>query len=484
MTQTLHVFRKDVMHQWRDLVMYAVLLVAFAVVIPQGWMGSANPNPMLTILALLLKIWIPILWLVIIARLVHDECLVGDQQFWVTRPYSRGSLVAAKLLFVAVCVVLPFMETQWALLLRAGLNPVMAMGAHLETMAFFGLIVVLPFLVVAAVTRSLASAFMTLLGTVIVWAGVLAFAMGGGGPRTSPPYLFEVCAVIFGGALMAVLIYQYVSRETARARMALIAVAVVFLLWICCFSNMWFVGPMNFLIRQHYPVQTGSPLKLVFDGSSDTNVQDRGLPQNGPFALDLPAKLEGMDAAARLLDASVMYSIDGPNYHYVSPWQPVIVSESGLSVVMPRKAFEPVHGVPVHMHVMLAAEQLKPDAPVVVTAADQFKAPSGGNCMLDASMSKDNLICRYAFEEPLPTSVRGNVTDGICDAHAESHVGGGVIHEVPLGTKPDPVVEEQVRMGGAVCAGTPLTFVVYRPAGRFRVELDVPSVVLDAYIAH
>jgi hypothetical protein len=486
MTQTFHIFRKDVMHQWRDLVMYAVLLVAFAVVIPQSWMGAANPNPMLAILAVLLKVWIPIMWLVIIARLVHDECLVGDQQFWVTRPYSRASLLGAKLLFVAVCVVVPFMAMQWALLLQAGLNPVLAMGGQLKTLAYFVLIVLLPFLVVAAVTRTLASTFMTLLGVVIVWAAVLALFVGGAGPRTSSPYIFETSAVVFGGVLVAVLVYQYASRDTTRARMTLIAVALVFLLWTCCFSNMWFVGPINFLIQQHYPVQAGSPLKLVFDGSSDPNVQDRGLPRSGPFAFDLPAKLEGMEPAARLRDASVMYSIDGPNYHYVSPWQPVVVSESGLSVVMSRKAFEPVHGVPVHMHMMLGAERLMPDAPEVVTATDRFKAPNGGQCTLDTGMTKDNLICRYAFEGPLPTSVRGNVIDApwACAKDAATHSGGGVIHEVPTGTKPDPVVEEPVRMGGAVCPGTALTFVVYRPAGRFRVELDVPSVVLDAYIAH
>jgi energy-coupling factor transporter ATP-binding protein EcfA2 len=50
---------------------------------------------------------VPIAWCVLIARGVQAENLVGDRQFWVTRPYDWYKLLAAKVLFVIVFVNLP-----------------------------------------------------------------------------------------------------------------------------------------------------------------------------------------------------------------------------------------------------------------------------------------------------------------------------------------------------------------------------------------
>jgi hypothetical protein len=53
---------------------------------------------------------------------------------------------------------------------------------------------------------------------------------------------------------------------------------------------------------------------------------------------------------------------------------------------------------------------------------------------------------------------------------------------MPPGTRPDPVIEERLQFGGAVCFGTQLTFVAYRPAGNFRLELDIPAIAFDHYV--
>ncbi len=44
-------------------------------------------------------------------------------QFWLTRPYDWRKFLAAKLLFVAVFVGLPFFAAQMLLLAQAGFNP-------------------------------------------------------------------------------------------------------------------------------------------------------------------------------------------------------------------------------------------------------------------------------------------------------------------------------------------------------------------------
>ena len=46
------------------------------------------------------ELLLPIAAWVLIARVIHAEALPGTQQFWLTRPYSRGSLLAARPCFL------------------------------------------------------------------------------------------------------------------------------------------------------------------------------------------------------------------------------------------------------------------------------------------------------------------------------------------------------------------------------------------------
>ncbi len=90
---------------------------------------------------------LPILWLVLIARLIHDEALVGDQQFWLTRPYTWSALLAAKLLFLVLFVFVPFLVMQCYLLAHAGLNPLASIPGLLLNLLYLILICFLPFTV-------------------------------------------------------------------------------------------------------------------------------------------------------------------------------------------------------------------------------------------------------------------------------------------------------------------------------------------------
>ena len=45
----------------------------------------------------------------LIVRVVHEETLPGTRQFWLTRPYSRASLLCAKILFILAFINLPKM---------------------------------------------------------------------------------------------------------------------------------------------------------------------------------------------------------------------------------------------------------------------------------------------------------------------------------------------------------------------------------------
>jgi hypothetical protein len=98
MRQAIHIFKKDV----RYLRFEICLVVVLAGTLP----GLALPWPWAIAAAFR------------IARVIHAEAIPGDNQFWITRPYRRTSLMAAKLLFIGAFINLPFFLVQLYLLIH------------------------------------------------------------------------------------------------------------------------------------------------------------------------------------------------------------------------------------------------------------------------------------------------------------------------------------------------------------------------------
>jgi hypothetical protein len=59
---------------------------------------------------------------------IHQEPLIGDRQFWVTRPYPRSSLVMAKALFVTAFILVPKLIADAAILAFSGFSPLSNLG--------------------------------------------------------------------------------------------------------------------------------------------------------------------------------------------------------------------------------------------------------------------------------------------------------------------------------------------------------------------
>lgn len=106
MKQTLHIIAKDARRFWPEIAILIVTTAAFARIYPNqwltpglyavsGWGGFAGPQG-LQLLATVLAVLVPVSWLLLIARVIHGESLVGDRQFWLTRPYEWKQLLAAK----------------------------------------------------------------------------------------------------------------------------------------------------------------------------------------------------------------------------------------------------------------------------------------------------------------------------------------------------------------------------------------------------
>jgi hypothetical protein len=88
MNQTLHIFLKDARRFWVEIVLSLAVTFAFVSIGSYLWLGNENDaGQTLEVLALLLAMLVPVSWWILITRVIHAERLVGDTQFWITRPY-------------------------------------------------------------------------------------------------------------------------------------------------------------------------------------------------------------------------------------------------------------------------------------------------------------------------------------------------------------------------------------------------------------
>jgi len=391
-------------------------------------------------------------------------------------------LLGAKSMFIFVCLVLPFVVMQCSLLFQAGLNPFSAFPDLLLTLVYFLLIVLLPFTVVAAVTSTLSQAFTSLVLLLITWLGVLTISASMAGPRMTPPYAFPLFSTLFCSLLVGILLYQYAVRNTERSRIALIGTAVLFLGLYISFVETSFAGPADALIRHHFSSSANTSPRLALDPSprSYDDKDDGGRASGKLVAVNLPVHLEGLDPSVRLRDPNASVTVDGPGYQYTTPWRPVTISEHSLRVLIPRDVLHRVHAAKVNVGLTLVAQRLVPGTSQTVTAAEHFDVPDNGNCILGTNRP-NNLVCRYPFRSPVPTRIDGVVMTQSCGSSGAPHPATTTTRPIPPGTRPDPVVQESLELGGNVCLGTQLTFTTYHPAGDFRTEIEIPNIVLDEY---
>jgi hypothetical protein len=181
-----------------------------------------------------------------VARLIQDEPLVGWNAFWLTRPYSIGSLLAAKLLFVAGALVVAPLIADLAemAVVRAGWRAQLAatpsfLSSHLWW--------ALGLCAIAVLTPTFARFVLAVIGVVV--GGTVAMllivsvviALGAVQPTTiyapmlpDPTTAVVSLAVSILGAL-AVIVYQYRYRRwrigTALAVLGVMAMTFVPELW-------------------------------------------------------------------------------------------------------------------------------------------------------------------------------------------------------------------------------------------------------------
>jgi hypothetical protein len=237
----MRLLRKDLRRLRWLLGLWILILVTRVTLVGEG--ASIGPDPFRSATAFremagMLAMLETLMMALLIARLVHDEPLVGMNAFWLTRPYHRAALFSEKLTFVLVALVLLpsaadvasmlWFHTGAAAQLAAASNYV---PSHLTS--------ALTFFVIAVLTASLGSFVLTIVGAVamVIALGGVIISLSVLTAREpdqygtlvidSNPTAGLVLSAAFVIATSAVIVYQYRNRRRPIAIVLAVAALIV-----------------------------------------------------------------------------------------------------------------------------------------------------------------------------------------------------------------------------------------------------------------
>jgi hypothetical protein len=259
MKQAIHIFSKDLRYLWREV--WVVLLLAAMFV----YSVTADLAGITGVLFEVAACWM-------IARLIQAELLVGDNQFWITRPYAWKALLGSKIAFLFAFVQMPILFIHLAILIRTDFPLWSSVSGLLWAQLLFWICMSLPLATLAAITSGLVPLVITILVVPVAALAVdLYFPLFGIalGTALGPLEWVKDTIAAVGIAVIAgvVLYFQYRKRATVFSRLFLAVVAALALA-----TYMYLPWPVAFAVQSRLPSKR-------FDASS---VQI-GLAEPGPL---------------------------------------------------------------------------------------------------------------------------------------------------------------------------------------------------------
>jgi hypothetical protein len=503
MSQILHIFKKDIRHLWPEIF---ISLALTAALVRFSFGGVSNFNgagsPYLPIIAALLGALVPVGWWVLTVRLIHDESLVGEGQFWITRPYQWPKLLAAKALFLVAFLYLPVFIAQVVLLAAAGFHPFAYLPGIFYNFVLLTGVLVLPIAAIATVTSNFARFVLTILGAV-AYLALIIWALTSVQPPNpfgfSNPYEGNLTFSLFFLVFLLVIALQYATRHAWRSRSLLL---VLPFLVIAC-SLAW---PIRTIVRHLYPSLAAAeqpPVQLTLD--PDPARQNSVNPSHERTRIDLylPLTIGGIAPDALIRNQAVQVSVEAQDgLHWNSKWQNVAtgyyspnITRTFIDVPIDQGFFGRIKATPVTVRLTFAMIQLRAGTTVTNQAGDQDSPIAGGLCSLPSVIGAYP-ECRFAMTGPGLVFVTARWTEGSCLTTQPSNTSGplgnfwlGTVDPSPAEFGLDPVKVKSLtfsnspegRRSNFICPGTPVTTTPYTVVRRFQTTLAIPNLDLTKY---
>src|SRR5258708_4955803 len=503
MSQIFHIFRKDVRHHWLEILLCQAALVAYCWNEVSGWSGKEGSSGSLSrelwspvIIALL-----PLTWWFLVFRVVQSESLVGDRQFWVTRPYEWKKLLAAKVSFVLVFINVPVLLAAVFLLFKAGYAP----APHLLGLLWMQLLLIqvplLPIAALAAVTRNVAQGLLALLVVVLFMAGMAALAWNLPLPNTlsSSGVADWIVDAVLMIACLAAIVLQYARRKAGPARVWLAGGAGAITLIVI--ASTYFAHG-----ERQYPLPSAGQrphMRLALD---DVNPK---APKDAPdkdeaVEIWMPMVTSELQEHSLARVDGIMITIEAPDgFRWNSDWLSSIEwfgpgdNHWRELFKMDHKTFERLKSVPVKVRVSVAATIFRErDARNFTTTSREFTVPDVGRCRIqgDYNYFGNQIQCRSPLLKPSLVVMRADPAISTCPAPNnadekqspartafawESENASG---PAEYGVSPvESFVFHSFYVRARICPGTPISFSFPSFAARTRAEFEVSGFKLDDY---
>jgi uncharacterized membrane protein len=506
MKQILHIFTKDARRFWPEILISLAITAAYICIGPHLWISATDDRSrLLTNLAGLLVVLLPVSWWILISRVIHAEKLVGDTQFWITRPYTWKKLLTAKMLFIATFVVLPFFAAQIILLAEGGFPPQLLLPGLLYNLLLVSVLFMLPLIALSTITSSFARLTLTILGIFLCFialVALLAFASQNHQVGTmNQPLTRGICFALVVLALAAAIVVQYALRKVWLARTVLLTLTLL----LCLVS---FIAPDKYLVNRNYPLMAANqaaPVQLTYHpdfhsiGTAFYQASSRMMIQvNAPLTESNTA--EGVALIPDGIRAEITAS-DGS--HWKSEWQSTSsgpILPGGVSPLVkfsiPLAELRKFQSKQLHLHLSLAYSQAQAEPARTFTfSKGSFTVPDFGICSpqmgWSATGDATGINCISPLRKPPLTYIATRWTDSSCSANAAApglSVTGaawtGELDRAPAGFNLSPVAKPDIGLSNAdngsenrkprfLCPGTPVTFTTFKLVRRTQTTFDI-----------
>ena len=508
MSQILHIFRKDVRHLWIEILASLVILATYIWKTIHNWsVIDSNPD-VPVVLQNTISALVPLSWCFLIVRAVQNESLMGDRQFWITRPYEWPKLMAAKAFFAEMFVGFPLFVTGVILLAAGGFSPIRYISGLLWIQLFLIMAVILPTAAVGAIASTIVQAVLWVLAIALYAAGTayLSSVIPGSDMPLATDFAGTSSAVLCVGLSIAVLLIQYARRQIRKSLVLMLGAAVIVPLVVVA-------TPYERLADRGFPpVKSGDVPPAQLAMLVEVPGVDAGMAppfQGKDVDVDFPLQVSGVAPGYIVVEKGKRAAIEAPDgRRWASHWE----SEGGqiwpgqprssVIVSIPRKFFEGVHATPVNVQVSLALSLYREtDSRKIVAQAGEFQVPGVGRCWIDVQRTWDNSVitCHSPLQTPSLTA-RMETPDSTCppsDNVAQDPALTKYSWEGNDETSPDfqinPIQdltmslqswadESRKKASPGICPGTPLTISVPELTQNARVEVGLSGIHLQDYV--
>lgn len=390
MNQFLHIFQKDARKHWLEILISLALLAMYTLHVSPLWPESPGYSYLhagsifFPFVSGFVTPALVLFWGFLILRVVQDETLVGDRQWWVTKPYVWWKLLLAKLLFVVAFISLPLFIAQLYLLGHAGFPVVSNLLGVMRMQFEIPLLLILISFLLACLTRNLAQALVGI-GLAVLFLIVMlsiSSSMSSHDMRETSKLWDNIQVFLLLAPFLVVPIWQFARRRTWPSRGVLIGCVTASTL------VSFIPGPT---IERSYSLvpETNAPVKFSLSSAPQKkNPAPAGTIRQ--TILNLPLDVSGIAQSTLIVVEDMEVHADSAEEsRWSDGWQAQpahLWPESEHQIFgyrMKQQEYEQAKSKTLNLHVQLLLSEFKEvDAHTIQLLADSFHDPYLGVCRI------------------------------------------------------------------------------------------------------